>query len=330
MKFLDQAKIYIKSGNGGPGSISFRREANVPQGGPDGGNGGNGGNILVKCVNNLNTLIDFRYQQHFKAQSGRPGAGRNMTGANGKNIELKLPIGTQIFSEDKKTLYADLTKEGETKTILYGGLGGKGNSFFKSSTNRAPRKFQSGEKGSELWVWLRLKLIADVGIIGLPNSGKSTFLSKISSAKPKIADYPFTTLFPNLGVCNFKNVEIILADIPGLIEKAHIGSGLGHRFLGHVERCNILLHLIDCKSKNPLKDWKIIREELRLYDKTLTNKQEIIILSKSDTMEEKDIKKLRNDFKSFCESEILVLSSITNRGIDNILNKILLNFKKSI
>ena len=243
---------------------------------------------------------------------------------------LKLPIGTQIFSEDKKTLYADLTKEGETKTILYGGLGGKGNSFFKSSTNRAPRKFQSGEKGSELWVWLRLKLIADVGIIGLPNSGKSTFLSKISSAKPKIADYPFTTLFPNLGVCNFKNVEIILADIPGLIEKAHIGSGLGHRFLGHVERCNILLHLIDCKSKNPLKDWKIIREELRLYDKTLANKQEIIILSKSDTMEEKDIKKLRNNFKSFCESEILVLSSITNRGIDNILNKILLNFKKSI
>ncbi len=322
MKFLDQAKVFIKSGNGGPGSISFRREANVPHGGPDGGNGGNGGNIIVKCVNSLNTLIDYRYQQHFKAQSGKPGAGRNMTGARGKDVILNLPLGTQILSDDKKTLFADLTSEGETKTILYGGIGGKGNTFFKSSTNRTPRQFQPGEKGEELWVWLRLKLIADVGIIGLPNAGKSTFLSKITSAKPKIADYPFTTLHPNLGVASVNNSEIVLADIPGLIKDAHNGHGLGHRFLGHVERCKVLLHLIDCSSNEHINDWKTIRNELKIYDKNLDKKKEIVVLSKSDVLNKTQLEDILSSFKSFCDNKVFALSSKTNYGIKIILNNV--------
>ena len=245
MKFLDQAKIYTRSGSGGPGSVSFRREAHVPFGGPDGGDGGRGGDVVAVAVNGLNTLIDYRYQQHFKADSGRPGAGRDRSGASGKDVTLRLPIGTQILADDQQTVLADLTYEGQTIILAKGGIGGKGNAFFKSSTNRAPRKSQPGEAGQEMWVWLRLKLIADAGLLGMPNAGKSTFLSAVSAARPKIADYPFTTLHPNLGAVGVDGKEFVMADIPGLIEGAHEGAGLGHRFLGHVERCRILLHLVD-------------------------------------------------------------------------------------
>ena len=230
MKFLDQAKIYTRSGHGGPGAISFRREAHVPFGGPDGGNGGRGGDIVAMAVNGLNTLIDYRYQQHFKAESGRPGAGRDRSGASGKDVIMRLPIGTQVLSDDQQTVLADLTYEGQTIILAKGGTGGKGNAFFKSSTNRAPRKSQPGEEGQEMWVWLRLKLIADAGLLGMPNAGKSTFLSAVSAARPKIADYPFTTLHPNLGVVGIDSKEFVMADIPGLIEGAHEGAGLGHRF----------------------------------------------------------------------------------------------------
>ncbi|MGB0819004.1 MAG: GTPase ObgE, partial [Candidatus Puniceispirillaceae bacterium] len=258
MKFLDQAKIFIRSGNGGPGSVSFRREANVPMGGPDGGDGGRGGDVVAKCVGGLNTLIDYRYQQHFRATAGIPGAGRNRSGGRGKDVVLKLPVGCQIIADDGETMLADLTKEDQEIVLASGGIGGKGNAFFKSSTNQAPRKAQPGEKGSEMWVWLRLKLIADAGLLGLPNAGKSTFLSVVSAARPKIADYPFTTLHPNLGVVGIDGREFVMADIPGLIEGAHKGAGIGHRFLGHVERCRVLLHLIDASSYDPVKSWQIV------------------------------------------------------------------------
>ena len=229
MKFLDQAKIFIRSGNGGPGSVSFRREANVPMGGPDGGDGGRGGDVIARCVGGLNTLIDYRYQQHFKADSGIPGAGRNRSGGRGKDVIMNLPVGTQIISDDGEAVLADLTKEGQEVILASGGIGGKGNAYFKSSTNQAPRRAQPGEKGSEMWIWLRLKLIADAGLLGLPNAGKSTFLSVVSAARPKIADYPFTTLHPNLGVVGIDGQEFVMADIPGLIEGAHQGAGIGHR-----------------------------------------------------------------------------------------------------
>ena len=274
MKFLDQAKIFIRSGNGGPGSVSFRREANVPMGGPDGGDGGRGGDVIARCVGGLNTLIDYRYQQHFKADSGIPGAGRNRSGGRGKDVILNLPVGTQIISDDGEAVLADLTKEGQEVILASGGIGGKGNAYFKSSTNQAPRRAQPGEKGSEMWIWLRLKLIADAGLLGLPNAGKSTFLSVVSAARPKIADYPFTTLHPNLGVVGIDGQEFVMADIPGLIEGAHQGAGIGHRFLGHVERCRVLLHIIDASTYDPVESWQIVRSEIEAYADVLADKPE--------------------------------------------------------
>ena len=266
MKFLDEVKIYISSGNGGPGCISFRREANVPKGGPDGGNGGDGGNVIIKTVDNLNTLIDYRYKQHFKAKSGQHGMGKNRNGHNADDIILKVPFGTEILNEDKNVKLADLVDKDDNIILAKGGIGGKGNAFFKSSTNQSPRHAQPGEKGEEKTIWLRLKLIADVGLVGLPNAGKSTFLSKISSSRPKIADYPFTTLYPNLGVNRTDDKEFVVADIPGLIQDAHVGKGLGHKFLGHIERCKVLLHLIDITNENIMESFQVIENELKAYN----------------------------------------------------------------
>ena len=322
MKFLDQAKIFIRSGNGGPGSVSFRREANVPYGGPDGGDGGRGGDIVAKCVNGLNTLIDFRYQQHFKAESGRPGAGRDKSGLSGKQIILRLPVGTQILSDDQTTILADLTRVGQEIILAKGGEGGHGNAFFKSSTNQAPRKSQPGISGLEMWVWLRLKLIADAGLVGLPNAGKSTFLSVVSAAKPKIADYPFTTLHPNLGVVAIDGKEFVMADIPGLIEGAHEGAGIGHRFLGHVERCRVLLHLIDATHTDPIASWRTIRTELSAYDYGLARKPEIIALSKCDSAPDDYITDLIKELQKAGAKNILRLSSVTGSGLNEVLRAI--------
>ena len=322
MKFLDQAKIFIRSGNGGPGSVSFRREANVPYGGPDGGDGGRGGDIVAKCVNGLNTLIDFRYQQHFKAESGRPGAGRDKSGLSGKKIILRLPVGTQILSDDQTTILADLTRVGQEIILAKGGEGGHGNAFFKSSTNQAPRKSQPGISGLEMWIWLRLKLIADAGLVGLPNAGKSTFLSVVSAAKPKIADYPFTTLHPNLGVVAIDGKEFVMADIPGLIEGAHEGAGIGHRFLGHVERCRVLLHLIDATHTDPIASWRTIRTELSAYDDGLARKPEIIALSKCDSAPDDYITDLIKELQKAGAKNILRLSSVTGSGLNEVLRAI--------
>ena len=322
MKFLDQAKIFIRSGNGGPGSVSFRREANVPYGGPDGGDGGRGGDIVAKCVNGLNTLIDFRYQQHFKAESGRPGAGRDKSGLSGKQLILRLPVGTQILSDDQTTILADLTRVGQEIILAKGGEGGHGNAFFKSSTNQAPRKSQPGISGLEMWVWLRLKLIADAGLVGLPNAGKSTFLSVVSAAKPKIADYPFTTLHPNLGVVAIDGKEFVMADIPGLIEGAHEGAGIGHRFLGHVERCRVLLHLIDATHTDPIASWRTIRTELSAYDVGLARKPEIIALSKCDSAPDDYITDLIKELQKAGAKNILRLSSVTGNGLNEVLRAI--------
>ena len=322
MKFLDQAKIFIRSGNGGPGSVSFRREANVPYGGPDGGDGGRGGDIVAKCVNGLNTLIDFRYQQHFKAESGRPGAGRDKSGLSGKQIILRLPVGTQILSDDQTTILADLTRVGQEIILAKGGEGGHGNAFFKSSTNQAPRKSQPGISGLEMWVWLRLKLIADAGLVGLPNAGKSTFLSVVSAAKPKIADYPFTTLHPNLGVVAIDGKEFVMADIPGLIEGAHEGAGIGHRFLGHVERCRVLLHLIDATHTDPIASWRTIRTGLSACDDGLARKPEIIALSKCDSAPDDYITDLIKELQKAGAKNILRLSSVTGSGLNEVLRAI--------
>ena len=323
MKFLDQAKIFVRSGNGGPGAVSFRREANVPMGGPDGGDGGRGGDVIAKCVGGLNTLIDYRYQQHFKAESGIPGAGRDRSGARGKDTILKLPVGTQVISDDGEAVLADLTKEGQEVILASGGIGGKGNAFFKSSTNRAPRKAQRGEIGTEMWIWLRLKLIADVGLVGLPNAGKSTLLSVVFAAKPKIADYPFTTLHPNLGVVGIDNHEFVMADIPGLIEGAHHGAGIGHRFLGHVERCRVLLHLVDVTASDPIKDWKIVRSELEAYAKVLAHKREVIVLTKADAAPEDYIEELKHAFiTAGAGSDIHFVSSVTGLHVKSVLRHI--------
>jgi GTP-binding protein len=265
MKFLDQAKIYLKSGNGGPGSVSFRREKYIEFGGPNGGDGGRGGSVLIRCVDGLNTLIDYRYQQHFKAKNGGHGMGRDRTGASAPDVILKVPVGTQVLEDDNDTLIADMTEVGQEIALCKGGDGGRGNAAFKTSTNRAPRKFEEGWPGEERWIWLRLKLIADAGLVGLPNAGKSTFLSATSRARPKIADYPFTTLVPQLGVVRAGNREFVLADIPGLIEGASEGVGLGHRFLGHVERCRVLLHMIDGTEEDVAASYKTIRGELDAY-----------------------------------------------------------------
>jgi GTP-binding protein len=323
MKFLDQAKIYTRSGHGGPGAISFRREAHVPLGGPDGGDGGRGGDIVAMAVNGLNTLIDYRYQQHFKAESGRPGAGRDRSGASGKDVIMRLPIGTQVLSDDQQTVLADLTYEGQTIILAKGGTGGKGNAFFKSSTNRAPRKSQPGEDGQEMWVWLRLKLIADAGLLGMPNAGKSTFLSAVSAARPKIADYPFTTLHPNLGVVGIDGKEFVMADIPGLIEGAHEGAGLGHRFLGHVERCRILLHLIDATGEDPVAAWKMLRNELKAYSDDLYDKPEIVGLTKLDATSEDYAADLAIALQEAGAGPVLALSSVTGSGVTTMLRQLI-------
>ncbi|MGC6537537.1 MAG: GTPase ObgE [Candidatus Puniceispirillaceae bacterium] len=322
MKFLDQAKIFIRSGNGGPGAVSFRREAHVPFGGPDGGDGGRGGNVIARCVGGLNTLIDYRYQQHFKASSGRPGAGQNRAGPSGEDIELRLPVGTQILAEDQETILADLTQEGQQFILAQGGMGGKGNAFFKSSTNRAPRKSQPGTKGIEFWVWLRLKLIADAGLLGLPNAGKSTFLAAVSAARPKIADYPFTTLHPNLGVVAVDGHEFVIADIPGLIRGAHQGAGIGHRFLGHVERCRVLLHLIDATQADPIDAYHIIREECAAYDDGLADKKEVIVLSKADAAPADYLDDLKEALASAGAGPVMTMSSVTGAGVTNVLRQL--------
>ena len=319
MKFLDQAKIFIQSGNGGPGSVSFRREAHVPRGGPDGGDGGRGGSVLAECVDGLNTLIDYRYQQHFKAQSGRPGAGRNKNGASGADIILKLPVGTQILNDDNDMVIADLTKVGQQIVLARGGDGGRGNASFKSSVNQAPRRHETGFPGQEMWVWLRLKLIADAGLLGMPNAGKSTFLSSVSEAKPKIADYPFTTLHPGLGVVRNDQREFVLADIPGLVEGAHQGIGLGHRFLGHVERCRVLLHLVDATAEQPVENWRVIRGELAAYDADLASRKEITAISKADACDEERLADIKAALEHAGAKHVVTLSSISGNGVSETL-----------
>ena len=322
MKFLDQAKIYVKAGDGGSGSASFRREKFIEFGGPDGGDGGKGGSVIFVANENLNTLIDFRYQQHFKAEKGQDGKGKKRTGKSGKDLILKVPVGTQILEEDNNTLIEDLTKSEQEITVANGGKGGLGNVRFKSSTNRAPRKITNGDKGESFWIWLQLKVIADIGIIGMPNSGKSSLLSVLTSAKPKIANYPFTTINPNLGVTNYNNKEITLADIPGLIEGAHEGVGLGDKFLRHIERCKSILHLIDITNDNFLEDYFKIRKELFKYSNKLIKKKEIIVFNKIDMIDEKSIYKKINIFKKKIKKEIFPISALKHLGLINIKKKL--------
>lgn len=320
MKFLDQAKIHLKSGDGGAGSLSFYRQKFIEFGGPDGGNGGRGGDVIFIGSDRLNTLIDFRYTQHFKAQNGRPGAGRLRSGAGGKDCVITVPTGTQILDDDQETILADITEHGQTLTFLKGGDGGFGNAHYKSATNQAPRKTTPGWPGQEMSVWLRLKLIADAGIIGLPNAGKSTFLAAVSRAKPKIADYPFTTLHPNLGVVKFKNHEFVLADIPGLIEGAHEGHGLGDRFLGHVERTAVLLHLVDGTQEDVAGAYKTIRKELKEYGGGLDEKPEILALNKIDALAPEDIaEKIKGLKKAAKKKEIFALSGVAGAGVEEVL-----------
>ena len=318
MKFLDQAKIYIKAGNGGSGSSSFRREKYVEFGGPDGGDGGNGGSVILESERNLNTLVDFRYRQHFKAENGRSGSKKNKTGAGGENLILKVPIGTQIYEEDNNTLIYDLTKNNEKFVVATGGEGGLGNTRFKSSTNRAPRKNTSGKQGEEFWIWLQLKVIADAGIIGLPNAGKSSLLSKCTRAKPKIANYPFTTINPNLGVLNLNHKEIILADIPGLIEGSHKGVGLGDKFLRHIERCKVLIHLIDISEKDIIGNYLKIRNELSKYDKKILKKTEIVVFNKSDLIDMNSINEKLKNFKKRIKKSFEVTSLISNKNFGKV------------
>ncbi len=315
MKFLDEAKVYVQSGAGGNGCIAFRREKFIEFGGPSGGDGGKGGDVVVEAVNGLNTLIDYRYQQHFKAKSGGNGMGKDRHGANGKDVVLKVPIGTQVYEEDGETLLADLTKVGERVTLMIGGNGGFGNAYFKSSTNRSPRRANPGQPGEERTIRLRLKLIADAGLVGLPNAGKSTFLAAVSAAKPKIADYPFTTLHPQLGVVRVDEREFVLADLPGLIEGAHEGTGLGDRFLGHTERCRVLLHLIDGTVEDAGEAYKTVRAELQAYGQGLTDKPEIVALSKADALTPEAIKTQIARLKKACRTTPLVLSAQSGQGV---------------
>ena len=318
MKFLDQAKIYIKAGNGGSGSSSFRREKYVEFGGPDGGDGGSGGSIILESERNLNTLVDFRYRQHFKAENGKSGSKKNKTGAGGKNLILKVPIGTQIYEEDNNTLIYDLTKDKEKFVVATGGEGGLGNTRFKSSTNRAPRKKTGGKQGEEFWIWFQLKVIADAGIIGLPNAGKSSLLSKCTRAKPKIANYPFTTINPNLGVLSINHKEIVLADIPGLIEGSHKGVGLGDKFLRHIERCKVLIHLIDISEKDITGNYLKIRNELSKYDKKILKKTEIIVFNKSDLINMNSIDGKLKNFKKKIKKSFEITSLISNQNFDKV------------
>ena len=324
MKFLDQAKIYVKAGDGGSGSASFRREKFVEFGGPDGGDGGDGGSVVLIAAANLNTLIDFRFQQHFKAEKGRNGMGKKKSGRAGNDLFLKVPVGTQIFEEDNNTLIEDLKKNGQKIIVAQGGKKGLGNVRFKSSTNRAPKKKTDGTKGESFWIWLQLKVIADVGIIGMPNAGKSSLLSVLTKAKPKIANYPFTTLNPNLGVTNYSDKEVTLADIPGLIEGAHEGTGLGDKFLRHIERCKSLIHLIDITDEDILENYLKIRKELSKYSSNLLKKKEIIVFNKIDMINVNEINRKINAFKKKIKKSICKISVVQNKGLVNI-KKLLIN-----
>ena len=323
MKFLDQVKIFVKAGDGGSGSPSFRREKFIEFGGPDGGDGGKGGSVILKSERNLNTLIDYRYQQHFKAERGGDGRGKNKTGKGGKNLVLKVPIGTQVFEEDNKTVIFDFKKENEEFVIANGGKGGFGNTRFKSSTNRAPKKFTKGVNGEEYWIWLQLKTIADIGIIGLPNAGKSSLLASLTSANPKIANYKFTTLNPNLGVAMYDDKEITLADIPGLIEGAHSGTGLGIKFLKHIERCKTLLHLIDITEEDLVKSYKQVRNELKKYSKDLLKKEELVVFNKVDLIAKDQINKKISIFKKKVDKNVLSMSTIDKKTVSNIKSKLI-------
>lgn len=322
MKFLDQAKIYIRSGNGGAGAVSFRREKFLEFGGPDGGDGGRGGDVWVEAVDGLNTLIDYRYQQHFRAKTGMHGMGRNMTGGKGDDVVLKVPVGTQIFEEDDETLICDITEIGQRYRLAKGGNGGFGNLHFTTSTNRAPRRANPGQEGIERTIWLRLKLIADAGLVGLPNAGKSTFLASVTAAKPKIADYPFTTLHPNLGVARVDGREFVIADIPGLIEGASEGVGLGDRFLGHVERTRVLLHLVSAQEEDVAKAYRVIRGELEAYEHGLADKPEIVALSQVDTLDAEARKAKVKALKKACGREPLLLSAVSHEGLNDALRQL--------
>ena len=328
MKFLDQAKINIKAGNGGSGSASFRREKFVEFGGPDGGDGGHGGSIIFEAERNLNTLIDYRYAQHFKAENGKPGSKRNKTGANGKDLILKIPVGTQVYEEDNNTLIYDFKKNKERYLLASGGKGGLGNVRFKSSTNRAPRKKTNGKYGEEFWIWLQLKIIADVGIIGLPNAGKSSLLAALTRAKPKIANYPFTPINPNLGVTYYNNKEVTLADIPGLVEGAHKGVGLGDKFLRHIERCKILLHLVDLTENDLVENYQKIRSELKNYDQSLSKKKEIIYLNKSDLIKKDDLNEKIASFKKRIKQKYKVISIFKKDDIQNVKRSLVNNVNR--
>ena len=319
MKFLDQAKVHLQSGKGGDGCVGFRREKFIEFGGPDGGNGGRGGDVVAIAVANLNTLIDYRYQQHFRAQHGQNGSGSNKTGADGETIVMKLPVGTQILADDGESIIADLTKPGQRVVLARGGDGGFGNTHYKSSTNRAPRRADPGWPGEGMSVWLRLKLIADAGLVGLPNAGKSTFLAATSRARPKIADYPFTTLAPQLGVVGIDESEFVVADLPGLIEGAHEGAGLGHRFLGHVERCNVILHLVDATAEDPVASWRTIRRELKRYGHGLDRKPEVIGLNKIDALTPEEIARARAALAKASRRKVWPLSGASGAGVREVL-----------
>ncbi|MEH6790230.1 GTPase ObgE [Parasphingorhabdus sp.] len=323
MHFLDQAKIYVSSGQGGPGAVSFRREKYIQYGGPDGGNGGKGGDIVFLAVEGLNTLIDFRYAQHFRAPRGRGGAGRNRTGAGGEDLVIKVPVGTQILSEDKDHVLLDFTQEGQRATFLEGGIGGRGNASYKSSTNRAPRQHQPGELGEEAAVWLRLKLIADAGLVGLPNAGKSTLINKVTNADAKVGAYPFTTIHPQLGVVRHKSREFVLADIPGLIEGAADGAGIGDRFLGHIERCKILLHLVDATGDDPVSAWQTVSKELEKYGGGLSEKPQILALNKADLLDDELMADIASQLRAAGAEHVLPVSGATGAGLDAALDKIL-------
>ncbi|MGY8983426.1 MAG: GTPase ObgE [Sphingomonadales bacterium] len=325
MKFLDQCKTYIKSGAGGVGCLSFRREKSVEFGGPDGGSGGMGGHIIIEAVEGLNTLIDYRYKQHFKASRGMHGMGQNRTGAKGQDIIMSVPVGTQIFDENNDVMLADLTDAGQTILMLEGGRGGRGNTSFKTSVNQAPRQTTQGGPAEEMWIWMQLKLMADTGLVGLPNAGKSTFLSAASRAKPKIADYPFTTLKPQLGVVYVDKKEFVIADIPGLIEGAHEGLGLGDRFLGHIERCSTILHVIDGTGEEIVEAYKTIRHELEQYGEGLAEKKEIIAINKIDALDEELVKMLVNELSQVTSSPIMPISGVTGEGITEMLRALLEN-----
>lgn len=322
MKFLDQAKIYIKAGDGGKGCVAFRREKFVEFGGPNGGDGGNGGSVYFEAVENLNTLIDFRYQQHFKAQKGQQGMGSEMTGYKGEDLIIKVPVGTEIVAEDGETVIKDMVTAGERFLIAKGGKGGLGNTHFKSSTNQAPRYAEPGTPGEELWVWLRLKIIADVGLIGLPNAGKSTFLSAVTSARPKIASYPFTTLHPHLGVAWVDNKEMVIADIPGLIEGAHEGIGLGDRFLKHVERCSVFLHLVDATAEDIVADYITIRKELELYSDKLKNKPTVVALNKCDSLSNDEIEEKLTALRKVSPYEVFAISAVAGQNLQACLHAV--------